>query len=57
MTPTQLKLEGARSGGFFIKQVGDDNGVVGSVYDEGVVETTRKKGTWRRKIGKERKEV
>jgi hypothetical protein len=50
-------LEGARSGGFFIKQVGDDNGVVGSVYDEGVVETTRKKGTWRRKIGKERKEV
>jgi hypothetical protein len=39
-----------------IKQVGDDNGVVGSAHDEGVVERMRKRGTWRRKIYRERKE-
>ena len=40
-----------------IKQVGNDNGVIGSAHDEGVVEETRKRGTWRIKTGKGRREV
>ena len=35
-----------------IKQVVNDNGVIGAAHDEGVVEGTRQRGTWRRKIGK-----
>jgi len=40
-----------------IKQVVNDNGVVGNAHDEGVVESTRERGTRRRKIRKGRANV